>query len=118
MVKENEIRHRLADALASGRMDDFEDWFVGESWNVHQFGNVELEKFVYGLELRFAEYSSGHLDGAALREELRGYLGAGSINIGVPPPTVLVRSGSSLTTSVSQDWQKQPVDTSREVVFS
>ncbi|MCC7237297.1 MAG: hypothetical protein IT163_18460 [Bryobacterales bacterium] len=117
MISEKEIRNNLAEALVSGQMDEFEDWFVAESWNVHRSQNVSLQKLVYALELRLAEYSSGHLDEAALREELRGFLGVGSLNIEAPPPSVVVQSGSSLTTSVYQDWKRQPADTSREAVI-
>lgn len=118
MLSASEIRNRLADALFYGRMEEFEDWFVRESWNVHQFGDLELQKLVYALELRLAEYSTGHLDESALHRELIPLLERGSLNIGAPAPSVLIQTGSSQTTLIAPVWHTQPVDKSRGVVFA
>jgi len=72
MGKLNEIREQLANYLA-GQVPrpEFEDWFVKNSWNIHQDRDaVEVKNLVHCIELRLAEFSSGHLTEEGLRKEL------------------------------------------------
>ena len=48
-----EIRQQLARYLAKQiTLDDFEDWFVAESWNVHRDENTAATDLVFEIELR------------------------------------------------------------------
>ena len=71
MIAESEIRQRLARYLArETSLDQFEDWLVKQSWNMHRDSEEAAQKLVSAVELRLAEHSSGHLDEPALREQL------------------------------------------------
>lgn len=52
-------------------LDDFEDWLVGASWNIHKIADHELRRFVGSVELRLAEHSEGHMESDALKQELQ-----------------------------------------------
>lgn len=52
-------------------MDDLEDWLASASWNMHKHVAADVQKFVGAIELRLAEFSSGHLDDEGLRDELQ-----------------------------------------------
>ena len=58
----------LADAVS---LDNFEDWLVGASWNMHHDADASIQRLVGAIELRLAEHSNGHLDLADLRQELQ-----------------------------------------------
>lgn len=75
MISDFLIQKRLADVL-SGQLslDDFEDWFASESWNMHQHAEEPARRLAAALELRLAEFSGGHLAEAELRRELYGLL--------------------------------------------
>jgi len=71
MIAENQIRERLSRYLRGEiSLDRFEDWFVEGSWNMHLHSEEAAQKLAAAVELRLAEYSSGHLDEASLRNEL------------------------------------------------
>jgi hypothetical protein len=72
MIKENEIRQRLLEVV-SGRLnlDDFEDWLVSHSWNMHLDSPREAQELVWAIELALAEHSNGHLSSQALQEQLK-----------------------------------------------
>jgi hypothetical protein len=71
MIVEYQIRQWLARYLSNEiSLDQFEDWLVKQSWNMHRDSDEASQKLASALELRLAEYSSGHLDEPALREEL------------------------------------------------
>jgi hypothetical protein len=67
-----EIREQIL-RLLEGQLslDDFEDWLVANSWNVHQSGDAELTDLVFEIELHLSELSNGHLDEAELQSALR-----------------------------------------------
>jgi hypothetical protein len=72
MIVESHIRFWLARLIAGeASVDTFEDWFVAQSWNMHLDSEPSAQKLVAAVELRLAEYSSGHLSEAGLMEELR-----------------------------------------------
>ena len=63
----NQIHALLAGEIAH---DDFEDWLAAQSWNIHQSGFPDVDRFVGAVELRLAEYSASHLNDGELRHEL------------------------------------------------
>jgi hypothetical protein len=72
MIAENQIREKLGRYLSGElSLDHFEDWLVERSWNMHKDSDESAQKLASAVELRLAEHSSGHLDDAALRDELR-----------------------------------------------
>lgn len=52
-------------------LDDFEDWLVAASWNLHRQADLDLKRLVGAVELRLAEYSADHLDLEALKHEFQ-----------------------------------------------
>src|SRR6266705_3914444 len=61
MVSQAELRDRVARFISgSMSLNDFEDWFVASSWNVHQQADVEVQRLVGAIELALAEYSNDH----------------------------------------------------------
>jgi hypothetical protein len=66
-IRQHTLRF-LEDKLS---LDDFEDWLVANSWNVHQSGDPEIIDLVFEIELHLAEFSNGHLDEEELRAALR-----------------------------------------------
>lgn len=72
MIIESQIRFWLAAFLAHKvSLGSFEDWFVQQSWDMHQDSEPNAQKVAASIELRLAEYTSGHLTEDELREELR-----------------------------------------------
>jgi hypothetical protein len=118
MISSVEIQNRLADVLARvSSLDDFEDWFVQQSWNVHKSQDFDLQRLVYAVELRLSEHSSGHLSEEDLREELRGVLQRVPVKIGVPSEAVIIKSGTSSSSSFRPVPRIQPVDMLRVKAF-
>src|SRR5580698_7478841 len=71
MIAEHQIRQKLAKYLHDEiSLDRFEDWLAERSWNMHRDSDESAQKLVSAIELRLAEYSSGHLDIRSLRDEL------------------------------------------------
>jgi len=72
MVSSSQIREQLAKFL-DGRLDldGFEDWFVQNTWNIHQSGSRSAEALTFAIEESLSEYSSHHLTEEELRSELR-----------------------------------------------
>lgn len=119
MISSRDIRDRLADALLEkSSLDDFEDWLVQHSWNVHKAADFDLLRLVYAIELRLAEHSSGHLSEDALRKELRSLLQIVPVNIGVAAQAVGVESGTSNLVNFQPVAQIQPFDISPLRVFA
>lgn len=75
MIAESQIRAKLGSFLSKDMsLDRFEDWLVQQSWNMHKDSSESAQKLASAIELRLAEYSSGHLDEAGLRDELREFV--------------------------------------------
>jgi hypothetical protein len=75
MIAESQIREQIGHYLRGDiSLDVFEDWLVQRSWNMHKDSNEAAQKLASAVELRLAEHSSGHLDEAALRDELRPFV--------------------------------------------
>jgi hypothetical protein len=71
MIAERQIREQLARYLRRElSLDEFEDWVVQRSWNMHLDSGDDAQKLASAIELRLAEYSSGHFDEDSLRKDL------------------------------------------------
>jgi len=72
MAKASEIRQRLGMLLADQiSLDEFEDWFVPYSLNIHLSGDDEAQKLAYEIKGYMFEYAE---DSAELRAILAGIL--------------------------------------------
>jgi hypothetical protein len=75
MITESQIRERLLAYLTrSSSLNEFEDWLVAASWNMHRDSDAAAQSLVGAIELRLAEYSNDHLDDDALERELKGLI--------------------------------------------
>jgi hypothetical protein len=75
MITEAQIRDRLFGYLTREiTLNEFEDWLVQHSWNMHQDSDEVAQHLVGAIEVRLAEYSNEHLDDDSLERELRGLL--------------------------------------------
>ena len=74
MIGVTEIRRQLEEFLAHHiDADEFEDWIVQNTWNIHEQGNESLQNLAYAVDALLAEYSSGQIDEPALRRKLMPY---------------------------------------------
>ena len=70
-VSELEARQQLARYLKGElTLNEFQDWFVPQSWNFHQASDPSLQKFVSGVELALAEFGNGDWSENELRQLL------------------------------------------------
>lgn len=75
MITEAQIQEQLFNYLTRQiSLNEFEDWLVLNSWNMHRDSSDASQRLVGALELRFGEYSNGHLSDEALERELRGLI--------------------------------------------
>jgi hypothetical protein len=72
MLNFQELANRLA-ACANGQIpvEDFEDWFDENSWNVHQQQNQGLVDAVFQVEALFSAHQSGLLNQQSLLQKFR-----------------------------------------------
>jgi hypothetical protein len=62
------IREQLASYLANQiSLNEFEDWFFPETWDIDQTNDVALLNLVYGIKLLLAEFSNHDLTESELR---------------------------------------------------
>jgi hypothetical protein len=77
MVSASQIRNELAMSLAGILpLDDFEDWFVQNTWNIQNTGSKAAEVLTFAIEELFSEYTSSHISEDKLRVELQQVLNA------------------------------------------
>jgi hypothetical protein len=75
MVSDTEVRERLASFLRNElSLDEFEDWLVEHSWNMHRDSAPDVQDLVSSIELSLFEYSNGHRSEAELRSDLMSFL--------------------------------------------
>ena len=81
MVAVEEIKKRLS-ALLDGSLsiEDFEDWIVAGSWNMHTWSDKATQTLVGAIEVRLAEFHQDHLSDSELREELLDVLDSSGVN--------------------------------------
>jgi hypothetical protein len=77
MVSSSQIREQLA-LLLDNRidLDQFEDWFVQNTWNVHLSRSLAAESLTFAIEESFSERSNGLLSDKALYSEFAKLLNA------------------------------------------
>jgi hypothetical protein len=73
MLNFQELANELI-ACADGQIsvEDFEEWFDQNSWNVHQQQEQNLIDMVFRVEALFSAYAGGRLDRQGLLREFRG----------------------------------------------
>ena len=62
-------------------LDSLDEWIAQKSWNMHLDSEPSAQALASAVELRLAEYSSGHLPIEQLKSELRSLLVPFEINI-------------------------------------
>ena len=71
MISDQDIRNQIASYLLSEiDLDQFEDWFVQNTWNVQKWGDPYLQDLVFAVESELSEYSGSNLSEASLRNRL------------------------------------------------
>lgn len=72
MLAAQSLREHIQQFLGGAvSLDDFEDWLVAASWNMHLRAGADVQRMVGAVELRLAEHSNGHLDVADLKHEFQ-----------------------------------------------
>jgi len=106
MIVDYAIREKVAQYLTGGiSLDQFEDWLVQSSWNMHRGSDAQSQKLASAIELRLAEHSSGHLSEVDLRAELSGFVTKYVIN------AFLNSAGhQQLTAAISLGSSNEPVN--------
>lgn len=68
---DTEIRAQLEKYLGGTlSLPQFQEWFAVSTWDIDQSDNTQLKELAYKIELALAEYLSGHLPEAELKNEL------------------------------------------------
>jgi len=98
MVSSSQIRAYIS-LLLDGNvsLDDFEDWFVQNTWNIHLGGSADAEELTFAVEESLAEFSSRHIDDQKLRGELAQILHSATKVVDIvdlPQPVFHLRSSS------------------------
>ena len=71
MISDLDIRNQIASYLSNEiDLDQFEDWFVQNTWNVQKWGDPYLQDLVFAVESELSEYSGSNLSEASLRNRL------------------------------------------------
>ena len=92
-----ELRDRLVAYLADEiSLLEFQEWFVPRLWGVDEHADPTTQELWFEVELRLAEYTSGHRTVEELRESLLPLVRTQSMSIGA----VSTRATSSSVT----DW--------------
>ena len=72
MISSSQIRGQLAKFLDDQvSLEDFENWFVRNTWDIHLTGSVAAETITFAIEESLSEFSSRHISEMELRQELR-----------------------------------------------
>ena len=79
-------------------LDQFEDWLVQESWDMHSDSSAVAQSLVASVELRLAEHSAGHLPLGQMLQEFRSLLnGLYVFDCNLDLSAMFMRSGSSIS---------------------
>lgn len=71
----HEVQDRLSRYLNNAStLDEFRDWFDDETWGLAAEADSPLRQMAGEIELRIAEFTSGHLTEAELRSQLESLL--------------------------------------------
>ena len=121
MISADEIRVCLADyVLGKIPLEDFENWFVSRSWNVHQIGDQSLQALVFEIKSRLSEYSGGHIIESVLLEKLAPLAKQYSVEIRTGELEGMVKShtGASVTIATQGEIRIACVDIRPSMVFA
>jgi hypothetical protein len=99
MIAVADIRKELSRVIEDpGALDEFEDWLVAKSWNMHRDSDPIAQAMVSSIELRLAEHSDGHLPVDQMIEDFRSLLdGFVVVNVRLNADPSQNRSGSSIS---------------------
>ena len=105
MISHPEIRKQILNFLRDDiDIEQFDDWMVENSWNIHERGDIATQRLCFAIELKLAEYSAGHLSENALKQEL--------LPLMIPYETTSPVARSESTLSFSPlTWSVQSADT-------
>lgn len=94
MANATEIREHLAQLLSEQiSLDDFEDWFVPYSWNIHKQGDEVSQHFAYAVEHALSRFDE---DTPELHRRLTELLSAsGKNDAGNPIPSSVAESNAA-----------------------
>ena len=80
MITEAQIQQQLFGYLTRAlSLNEFEDWLVQQSWNMHRDSSDAAQRLVGAIDLRFAEYSDNHLTDDGLERELKGLFASSAV---------------------------------------
>lgn len=107
MVDALQIRQRLAEYLLGiTSLQQFEDWFVPATWDIHKSNDPEVEVLTDEIESNLSEYTGGQLsqqdlqkalsDLAQTQESHSPFFGIEVVSVGAPIlPPIPVSSATS-----------------------
>ncbi|SRR6266852_4440143 len=97
---ELELRRKLIQyILGNISLREFQQWFVPTTWDIHLSTEPGAIDLTYKVELRLAEYTSGHLPENQLRREFGELLSKATFSMSSSP---LIQTSSS---SQPIEWQ-------------
>jgi len=107
MLSQIELQRGIEGFLAGSlALEDFEDWLVQGSWNIHKGQDLLAQRIAYAVELRLAEHHDGYLPLQELRGELRALMDAYSFYL--PQSSAYVSNGTSTVIEKTQQWSVLP----------
>ena len=75
MIIESQIREQLGRYLeGKSSFEQFEDWLVGNSYNMHKDSNQQAQNLVHDIDLVIYEYLDGNIMEDKLKSMLRSLL--------------------------------------------
>lgn len=93
-----EIRKKLISYLSNEvSLQEFEDWFVPETWEVEKTGNLDAAEWTNEIELKLEEFSKGHRTEDDLRAFFRNLLNTSAFSTG---QAIQHRTSTSSTVSI------------------
>ena len=96
MASLEEIRAKLGGYIdGSLSLDEFEDWFLANTWNCHLHSDEETVKLVHRIEGNLLDFSAGAITERSLRKELA--LGARSFVALRRAPVLLIAKAASMS---------------------
>jgi len=71
MINQLDIRRKMLGYISGNLdVDQFEDWVVQNTWNVHVWGDSETVDLAHELDAKLAEYSSDLITESMLQKDL------------------------------------------------
>lgn len=106
MLSDDAIRSQVQRVLDHQLdLEDFEDWLVSQSWDIHKNSSGPAVRLAFAIELRLAEHAQGHLDRRELFRELSELIQAGA----AATSTTTSSSASILQQSMAVSFSVFPV---------